>query len=78
MSLFLDCIADGINWDDEVECFSGLIDQFSSLYSVINSENEKETKRLQKEIQDFIFPALQTQSYMPSVFLRTDESIIQV
>ena len=80
LPLFFKQLASKVNWEEEEECYIGVLDALSSLYSV-NPEDEENahlTKRLQNEIMTTIFPALKTEEYKPSGNLRDCISICQV
>ncbi|OHT12559.1 DNA mismatch repair protein [Tritrichomonas foetus] len=77
LPLFLYQITHDVDWEDEYECFSGLFDALSSLYSVNpeDEEDEELTKKLQNEITNTILPLLKTDEYKPSTSLKNDVSI---
>ena len=71
MPLFLRNISTLVDWEEEIACFSGLIDQLSSLYSMPETDS---STQFHKDLT-LIIQSLQTDAYKPSVFLRSDESI---
>ena len=69
--LFLYQLATKVNWEEEEECFDGIIDALSSLFSVIPEDgvSSEIEKRLQHEILTIIYPEIKKNEYKPSIKL---------
>ena len=70
LPLFLYQLSTNVNWDDEEECYTGILDALSSLYSVTpHKKKKKETmEALQHQIMTVIYPNLK-KSYNPTIAL---------
>ncbi|KAH0789576.1 MLH1-like protein 1 [Histomonas meleagridis] len=77
LPLFLYQLSTNVNWDEEEECYIGILDALSSLYSVTSfDEKEKETlESLQHQIMTIIYPNMK-KNYNPTITL--SNSIIPV
>lgn len=78
--LFLRNIAELVNWEEEEECFDGIINTIASLYAAveIDEDNDKRMTRLQNEIVNVLLPELKKSSFRPSKHLLEEESVIEI
>lgn len=80
LPLFLKKLAQEIDWEDEIECLGGLINELSNLYSVMpQDEDDRDLmKKMQNEIVVAILPLLKSDDYKPSKDLWNCHSVCEI
>ena len=80
LPIFIQRIISEINWENEYECITGIINELSMLYAVSQEDilNEDITNRLQNELKNIIFPEMKTSLFIPSKELLLNKMVIKV
>lgn len=80
--LFIQKLISVIDWEDETNCFEGLIDQLASLYSILpdddNKDNQKVANNLLLQFKTAVLPELSDEGYWPNASLRGNGSFVTV
>jgi DNA mismatch repair protein MLH1 len=79
MPLFLRNLASIIDWENEKGCFEGVLNELSSLYSILpDDERGESVKRLQNEVMTVILPEVKKDAFKPSDLLIQQSSVLRV
>lgn len=78
--LFMEKLITCVDWEEEMSCFDGIIDQLSSLYSIfpIDENNQKVANNLKFQFKSAVLPILKEEEYKPNISLRTGKSFVVI
>lgn len=80
MPLFLNRLATEIEWDYELECISGIIEELSMLYAILpeDEKDEEMRKALKSQLETIILPEMKTGSFTPNAELLHSKAIVKI
>jgi hypothetical protein len=74
LPLFLKRLVENVNWDEEKDCFEGIMSELAKLYAF----HARDSDQHQHVLMTVIFPELKKENYRPSLELMRNQSVLRV